>query len=146
MSRKERRQQIRDVFAELGGAGLRRLVDVLLSRGVYTDEDQARFAISGMMSDSKDALTEKSVPGSLPGLRYAYPIESESDEIDSDEAAHGPKWQALLLCDYPQCCGILRSLSKGVTDDHAALVTLRDYCRERFGKAPEIVEILEPAS
>ena len=28
--------------------------------------------------------------------------------------------------------------------DHEVLVRLRDYCRERFGKAPEIVEIMEP--
>lgn len=146
MASKEKAARIREILAESAGDGLGHLVEVLRTRGVYTDEEYDGFARAGMMADARKALSERGTPDGLPGLPYAAPCEeSSTDGEDEGEERRGPRWLPLPLFDYDQMSGLLKRRGRGVLADHEMLVRLRDYCRERFGKAPEIVEILEPA-
>jgi len=147
MSSKGKQQQIRDVFADVGSVGMRTLVSELRARGVYSDADLERFALTGMMSDARAALSARGAPGCVKGLRWAYPVprsEVLDDESDDDAAIEGPQWKQLPLFEYDEMVLLLRKTSTEVMADHASLVTLRDFCLERFGRAPEIVEIMEP--
>jgi hypothetical protein len=141
MASATKRKEIRDVFVRSGGVNVRTLVGLCRDSGVYSSDDVDAYALRGMMADARKALCEKNVDGALPGLRFAYP-DGVSDE-DQDDG--GPTWKQLPLFGYDEMCILLARRGKGVLDDHAELSKLRDYCKARFGEAPEIVEILEPA-
>jgi len=114
---------IRELFVELGAVSIRSLAETALDRGLIDDETRHACELHGLAGLCRRTLKTKTATG----LPFAKPLG------DEDGA-----WSQLRLFNREQLFALIRREAAALTSDHDELVKLADYCRERFGDAPEI--------
>lgn len=128
-----REDRIRAEFEQLGGAISSRLfAEHLLATGFYDDEFLESAAIKAIQSDIRKAL--KSSDGA--GLPFACAVGRGAEAV----------WKQRDLMEYDEYAAVIGDLSEGVRADYRVIVGLHGECRLRFGRAPEIPELIDPPS
>ena len=130
-------QAIRDLFNDLGGAvPLRELADAAVARGVVPPEMIAACQQRGLTALCRQALKVET-DDRLP---FAKPM---SDDGDDDHT----RWGRLNLFTYDQAAALVLRESKAWVADRIKIERLRQWCLDRFGRAPDIPELreIEPA-
>lgn len=120
-------ERVRALFDEMGGRmTARTLAETALDRGIFDDMTVESFTLRGAMVFVKKALKVKLEDG----LPKAKPIGEHKT------------WVNRYLWDYAEFCDVIANESIGIVADHKGLRGLREWGLDRFGRAPEIPELL----
>lgn len=122
--------QIRQVFIELGGnVPMRVLAEAILDRGVLPDDVLARCRLRGLVELCREALS-RDTPEGVP---FAQPTGRKRDD----------PWLQMDLFTYEQTATLILQTAHDLRADYDKLLRLRDWCRAKFGMAPEIPQLTE---
>lgn len=128
------REQIRVLFKELGSClSMSRLATAAIERGVIPPEVLATCQLRGVQEFCRDAMKQKGDDG----LPFAKPLGRSRQNRD---------WQQLDLFTYEQAEELIDNEAAAVCADYHELLRLHRWCLQKFGRAPEIPELLEVQS
>lgn len=128
-----RRQQIRDLFEELGGlVPTHQLAEACIERGIFGYDDLRRLHLTAVQSECRKALKETDAVG----LPFAGPAAM------GDVTGEAAPWIQRKLWSYDEYESNIADRVKGEIADHGVIVRLRDECLERYERAPKIPELV----
>jgi hypothetical protein len=126
--------ELRDLFGELGGnVPMRVLGDSAVARGVIPPEEVKRCTDRGIQEICRRALKVRGENG----LPFAKPTSSTRDDDGNVE------WKQLELFTYDEAAALIVREAKAVVDDYVELQSLHRWCTAKFGRAPEIPQLIE---
>ena len=121
---------IRDLLGEMGRASVSDIARVAIRRGLIDDETLGQCQMRGASE-----LVRRALKTVLPtGLPFAKPLTGNGD--DSTE------WAQLDMFTYDEFASLIVREAAALESDFGKVVRLRDACVKRFGRAPEIPELL----
>jgi hypothetical protein len=133
-NRSDMNRNLRELFRELGGnVPMRVLGDEAVTRGVIPPEEVAHCTSRGVQEICRRALKVKTENG----LPFAKPIDgSREDNGDT-------RWKQIELFSYDEAEALIVRESKAIRDDYQELLLLHRWCALKFGKAPDIPELVD---
>ncbi len=127
-SKTELQEEIRSLLGELGMSHARHIAEVAIERGLFDDDVLNGFALQGAMEFVRNALKAKQDDG----LSFARPVGPDDE------------WKQRTLWTYKDAFKFLRKSAIGIAADQAEFHKEHEWCLGRFGKAPDLAELLAP--
>lgn len=124
---------IRREFEKLGGGLSSRIfAQHLITSGVFEEEWLEDAAIAKVQTEIRRVLKAPD----KAGIPFAAAIGRGASAV----------WKQLGFMDYPEMAQVIADLAQDVSHDYSQLVKVRDFCQSRFGRAPEIPDLIDPPS
>jgi hypothetical protein len=132
---KEPRQgHIRRLWGELGGQmTMDAFAHELIALGVYSDDEVRAYGVRKVGDEARRFLKQKDASG--------LPFACESAEVDEESGA--PIWITRTLMGYEDYAHVIIKGAKALRDDHQSLVALQRECYRRYGRAPEVPDLVD---
>lgn len=129
---KSRRRAILDVMEAFGGAmPIRKLAQLCIDEGLYSDADKADVLIKAVMSDCRQALRERDDRG----LPVAGPTRRT---LDGDEDDSAEVWIQRVFWEYDDYAHNILERVTGIEADSRVVMGLHRECVDRYGQGPEL--------
>lgn len=127
-----RQERIVSIFREMGGTTTIRLAQECIKQGVFDEEELQRASLRWAQGVCREAIK---LTDPTTGLPFAGPTRQKAENADGTA---GREWRQLTLMDYDDLAFNIEERANGLWADYSTLVKMREYCIERFGRAPQI--------
>jgi len=147
------KERVLELFQERfgGRARARTLAVAALDDGIYSWEEVQNRVIGSVERDICRILKETYAEGTE--LPLARPIPEPRDEFgkkggeaesEDERPEDGELWVQRSLWNYDEAERVILSLNTGIKRDYAILLREHEHALDRFGKAPDILMLVEP--